>query len=62
MGNTRSGSDSKETTCSARDVHSISGLGGLPGATTGDPTHDKVMWKSYDEQGGSWLKRFPGSA
>ena len=28
----------------------------------GDPTHDKVMWKSRDKQGGSWLKRFPGSA
>jgi len=23
----------------------------LPGATTGDPTHDKVMWKSHDKQG-----------
>ena len=34
----------------------------LPEATTGDPTHDKVMWKSHDEQGGSWLERFPGSA
>ena len=28
----------------------------LPGATTGDPTHDKVMWKSHDEQDGSWLE------
>ena len=28
----------------------------------GDPTHDKVMWKSHDKKGGSWLKRFPGSA
>ena len=27
----------------------------------GDPTHDKFMWKSHDDQGGSWLKRFPGS-
>jgi len=26
------------------------------GATMGDPTHDKVMWKSHDEQGGSWLE------
>ena len=34
----------------------------LLGATTGDPTHDKVMWKSHDEQGGSWLERPPGSA
>ena len=34
----------------------------MPGATTGDPTHEKVMWKSHDEQGGSWLERFPGSA
>ena len=32
------------------------------GATTGDPTYDKVLWKSHDEQGGSWLKRFPRSA
>ena len=32
------------------------------GATMGHPTHDKVMWKSHDEQGGSWLERFPGSA
>ena len=35
---------------------------GLPGATTGDPTHDKVMWKRSDEQGGSELKGPPGSA
>ena len=34
----------------------------LPGATTGDPAHDKVMWKSHDEQGGSWLKEPPESA
>ena len=32
------------------------------GVTTGDPTHDKVMWKSHDKQGRSWLRRFPGSA
>ena len=32
------------------------------GATMGDPTHDKVMWKSHDEQGGSWLEGPPGSA
>ena len=32
------------------------------GSTTGHPTRDKVMWKSHDEQGGSWLERFPGSA
>ena len=32
------------------------------GATTGDPTHDKVMWKSHDKQGGSWLKGSPESA
>ena len=32
------------------------------GATTGDPTHEKVMWKSHDEQGGSWLKEPPESA
>ena len=30
--------------------------GGLPGASTGDPTHDKVMWKSLTGQGGSGLK------
>ena len=28
----------------------------------GDPTHDKVMWKRSDEQGGSELKGPPGSA
>ena len=32
------------------------------GSTTGHPTRDKVMWKSHDKQGGSWLKRFPRSA
>ena len=35
---------------------------GLPGATTGDPTHDKVMWKRSDEPGGSELKGPPESA
>ena len=34
----------------------------MPGATTGDPIHDKVMWKSHDKQGGSWLKGPPESA
>ena len=34
----------------------------LLGATMGDPTHDKVMWKSHDEQGESWLEGPPGSA
>ena len=34
----------------------------MPGATTGDPTHDKVMWKSHDKQGGSWLEGPPESA
>ena len=34
----------------------------MPGATTGDPTHDKVMWKRSDEQGGSELEGPPGSA
>ena len=24
---------------------------GVPGATIGDPTHDKVIWKSHDKQG-----------
>ena len=23
----------------------------VPGATIGDPTHDKVIWKSHDKQG-----------
>ena len=27
------------------------GYGYVPGATTGDPTHDKVMWKRTVEQG-----------
>ena len=34
----------------------------LPGASTGDPTHDKVMWKRPDEQGESGLKGPPGPA
>ena len=34
----------------------------MPGATTGEPTHDKVMWKSHEEQGGSWLEGPPESA
>ena len=34
----------------------------MPGASTGDPTHDKIMWKRSDEQGGSGLKGPPGSA
>ena len=34
----------------------------MPGATKGDPTHDKVMWKTHDKQGGSWLKGPPESA
>lgn len=34
----------------------------MPGASTGDPTHDKVMWKRSDEQGRSWLEGPPGSA
>ena len=28
----------------------------------GDPTHDKVMWKSHDKQGGSLLEGSPESA
>ena len=36
--------------------------GMLPGASTGDPTHDKVMWKRPDEQGRSELKGPPGPA
>ena len=34
----------------------------VPGASTGDPTHDKFMWKRSDEQGGSGLEGPPGSA
>ena len=34
----------------------------LPGASMGDPTHDKVMWRWPDEQGGSGLKGPPGPA
>ena len=30
--------------------------GMLPGASTGDPTHGKVMWKRPEEQGRSGLK------
>ena len=36
------------------------GNGNLPGASTGVPTHDKVMWESPDGQGESGLKRPPG--
>ena len=32
----------------------------LPGASTGVPTHDKVMWESPDGQGESGLKGPPG--
>ena len=35
---------------------------GLPGASTGDPTHDKVMRKRPDRQGGSGLEGLPGPA
>ena len=34
----------------------------LPEATTGDPTHDKVMWRRPDEQGRSGIEGPPGSA
>ena len=34
----------------------------MPGATTGDPTHDKVMQKRPDRQGGSGLEGLPGPA
>ena len=34
----------------------------LLGTSTGDPTHDKVMWKRPDRQGGSGLKGLPGPA
>ena len=34
----------------------------VPGASTGDPTHDKVMWRRPDRQGGSGLEGLPGPA
>ena len=34
----------------------------LPGASTGDPTHDKVMRRRPDRQGGSGLEGLPGPA
>ena len=34
----------------------------MPGASTGDPTHDKVMCRRSDRQGGSGLKGLPGPA
>jgi len=35
----------------------------VPGASTGLPTHDKVMWESPDRQGESGLKgAYPVSA
>ena len=34
----------------------------LSRASMGDPTHDKVMWKRPDEQGGSGLEGPPGPA
>jgi len=34
----------------------------LPGSSTGDPTHDKVMQRRPDRQGGSGLKGLPGPA
>ena len=34
----------------------------LPGTSTGDPTHDKVMRRRPDRQGGSGLEGLPGPA
>ena len=34
----------------------------LPGSSTGDPTHDKVMQRRPDRQGGSELEGLPGPA
>ena len=34
----------------------------MPGASTGDPIHDKVMRRRPDEQGGSGLEGLPGPA
>ena len=43
------GSDGKVSASSAGDLDSIPGLGrspgGVPGASTGDATHDKVIWR-----------------
>ena len=36
--------------------------GRLLGASTGDPTHDKVMWRRPDRQGRSGLEGLPGPA
>ena len=36
--------------------------GKIPGASTGDPSHDEFMWKRPDEQGGSGLEGIPGPA
>ena len=38
------------------------GNGLVLGASTGDPTHDKVMRRRPDKQGGSGLKGLPGPA
>ena len=38
------------------------GNGNLPGASTGIPTHDKLMRESPDGQGESGLERPPGPA
>ena len=35
---------------------------GMLGASKGDPTHEKVMWKRPDEQGRSRLEGHPGPA
>ena len=34
----------------------------MPGAGTGDPTHEKVVWKRPDKQGGSGLEGPPAPA
>ena len=34
----------------------------MPGASTGNPTHGKVMWKRPDGQGGSGLEGTPRPA
>ena len=34
----------------------------MPGASTGDPTHDKIMWKRPGEQAGSGLEGPTGPA
>ena len=57
----------KESACNAGDLGSIPGLershgegkGYLPGASTGVPTHNRVMWESSGGQGEPELEGCP---